>query len=164
MAPSWLAGRRGSDHCHPNDDNDPCNGRCKGNATEHRASDRPICCHRAELDRRQRRLGVDSGFHRCVFCQRSLWRLAYARAVRTTQIANAPGGKIFARRGAMDTGHICVGTSARHASGKSALSRTRSKKSPRGSPPGLSRLGAGQTGWVHIHRWVHIQSAQPRVA
>ena len=123
---SWLAGRRGSDHCHPNDDNDPCNGRRKGNATEHRASDRPICCHRAELDRRQRRLGVDSGFHRCVFCQRSLWRLAYARAVRTTQIANAPGGKIFARRGAMDTGHICVGTSARHASGKSALSRTTS--------------------------------------
>jgi len=125
-APSWLAGRRGSDHCHPNDDNDPCNGRRKGNATEHRASDRPICCHRAELDRSQRCLGLDSGFHRCVFCQRSLWRLAYARAVRTTQIANAPGGKIFARRGAMDAGHICVGTSARHASGKSALSRTTS--------------------------------------
>ena len=101
----------GSDHCHPNDDNDPCNGRRKGNTTEHRASDRPVCCHRAELNRRHRRLGVDSGFHRRL-CQRSLWRLAYARAVRTTQIANALGGQIFARRGAMDTGHICVGTSA----------------------------------------------------
>ena len=32
-----------------------------------------------------------------------LWRLAYAGAVRTMQIANAPGGEIFARRGAMDT-------------------------------------------------------------
>ena len=32
-----------------------------------------------------------------------LWRLAYAGAIRTTQIANAPGGEIFARRGAMDT-------------------------------------------------------------
>jgi hypothetical protein len=43
----------------------------------------------------------------------SLWRLAYARAVRTTQIANAPDGQIFARRGAADTEHIYVGTSAR---------------------------------------------------
>ena len=106
MPPSWLAGRRGSDHSHANDDNDPCNGRRKGDATEHRAADRPVCCHRAELDRRHRRLGVDGGFHWCVFCQRSLWRLAYDRAVRTTQIASAPGGKIFARRGAMDTAHL----------------------------------------------------------
>jgi hypothetical protein len=115
-----------SGHRHPNDDNDPCNGRRQGNATEYRASDRPVCCHRAELDRRQRRLGVDSGFHRRVFCERSLWRLAYARAVRTTQIANAPGGKIFAQRGAMDTGtYLRRHKLARHPSGKSALSISR---------------------------------------
>ena len=40
MAPDWLAGRRGSDHHHPNDDNGPYNDRRKDNATEHRAPDR----------------------------------------------------------------------------------------------------------------------------
>jgi hypothetical protein len=109
MAPDWLAGRRGSDRHHPNDDNGPYNDRRKDNATEHRAPDRPICCHRAELDRRQRRLGADSGFHRRVSMPEiSFWCLAYARAVRTTQIANAPSGKILARRGAMDTGTFAL--------------------------------------------------------
>ena len=61
--PDGACGMRGLDHCHPNDDNDPCNRRRKGNATEYRASDRPVFRHRTELDRRQRRLGMDSGFH-----------------------------------------------------------------------------------------------------
>ena len=36
MAPSWLAGRRGSDHCHPNDDNDPFNAAARLPNTGHR--------------------------------------------------------------------------------------------------------------------------------
>jgi hypothetical protein len=35
------------------------------------------------------------------------------------------------------------------------------KKPRRGSPPGLSRLGAGQTGWVHIHRWYTYNPPSP---